>query len=269
MGPPTGVVRSDIPAISVKYEDGLMIKRLMEKDKDTKIRLYANLTPIKTKSWNVCGEIPGNGKSDEFIMFGGHYDGHEIAQAAFDCGAPCTISMEVGRILDTVSEEIDRDVRIVLFSSEECGCQGSQDYANRHSSDMDKMRFTYQLDCTGAPGTQMVTTAYWDQLNPFYKKLSDDLELVIPHEQRMGPGDTRAFMELGIPTGSIMNHRGSTRRDLLKTYRHTYYDTFDKLDIRSMREATLIGAVSAFRMLNMSDFPKHRGKKELDRIKNM
>ncbi len=267
MGPPTGVVRSRVPAVSVKYEDGLMLSRFIKSLGRVRVRVRTEITHVEKTSWNVCGEVPGNGKSDEFVMFGGHYDGHEIAQAAYDCGAPCMISTEIGRVLNKVSESLDRDVRIVLFSSEEFGCQGSQDYAKRHAGDMESMRFTYQLDCTGGPTTQMVTTAFWPELEPFYERLSEDLKMRIPHEQRMGPGDTRAFMELGIPTGCIMDYRGPTRLDLLKTYRHTYYDTLDKIDIRSMREATAIGAVSGLRMLNAEEWPSHRTKEEVERLK--
>jgi hypothetical protein len=267
MGPPTGVYRSKIPAVSVKHEDGMMLRRLVERKGKVKARLSAKCTQIETTSWNVCGEVPGNGASDEFIMFGGHYDGHEIAQAAFDCGAPCTISTEVGRVLSTVSDSLDRNVRVVLFSSEEFGCQGSQDYSVKHAEDMKKMRFTYQLDCTAGPGQQYVTTAFWPELEPFYAKLAEDLNMCIPHEQRMGPGDTRAFMALGIPTGCILDYRAPTSLSILETYRHTYFDTVDKIDFGHMREATIIGAVSGYRMLNAKKWPKHRTPEEMKKLK--
>lgn len=169
MGPPTGVYRSKIPAVSVKYEDGMKLRRLINRKNNVKVRLEVRCSHIETTSWNVCGEVPGNGTSEEFVMFGGHYDGHEIAQAAFDCGAPCTISTEIGRVLSHVSDHMDRNVRVVLFSSEEFGCQGSQDYATKHTEDMAKMRFTYQLDCTAGPDPQMVTTSFWPELEPFFK----------------------------------------------------------------------------------------------------
>ena len=267
MGPPTGVYRSKIPAVSVNYEDGMMLRRFIERKGKVKVRLSAKCTHVETTSWNVCGEVPGNGSSDEFVMFGGHYDGHEIAQAAFDCGAPCTISAEIGRVLSTVSDSLDRNVRVVLFSSEEFGCQGSQDYAAKHPEDMKKMRFTYQLDCTAGPGQQAVTTGFWPELEPFYKNLAGDLNMCVPHEQRMGPGDTRAFMALGIPTGCIVDYRAPTSLSILETYRHTYFDTVDKINVRNLREATIIGAVSGYRMLNAEKWPKHRTPEEMKKLK--
>ena len=258
MGPPTGCVPTTIPTLGVSYERGSMLKRFIERCGSVRVRMEAECDIFQTESWNVCGEVPGNGRSDEYVMLGGHIDGHEIAHAAFDCGAPCTASTEMGRALNTVRDELDRSVRVVLFSSEEFGCWGSKDYAETHAREMKDMRFTYQLDCTAAGGTQMVTVNNWPELEPFYHRLAEDMNMCIPVEQRPGPGDSRAFHALGIPTGSIIDYRAPGRISLLKTVRHTEYDTLDKIDLRSLREATTIGALSSFRMVNSEEWPAHR-----------
>jgi aminopeptidase YwaD len=264
MGPPTGCVHSAVPAVSVRHEDGELLRRLLRRHGEVRVQVDAECDRFESESWNVCGEIPGNGSSDEFLLFGGHYDGHEIAQAAFDCGAPCMAVTEMGRILNRERENLDRGVRIVCFSAEEFGYWGSRDYAARHADEMEELRFTYQLDCCAGGGTQMVTTDFWPQLEPFYEKLAYDMNLRIPHKQRMGPGDSHAFFELGIPTGSICDDRLPGRLELLKTYRHTEYDTLDKIDARSLREAVAIGAVSGSRMANAEEWPGHRSAKEVE-----
>jgi Iap family predicted aminopeptidase len=269
MGPPTGCIHSTIPAVSVKYEAGEMLRRLAERHGTVKVRVEAECDIFERESWNVCGEIPGNGAYDEFVLLGGHYDGHESAQAAFDCGAPCAAVTEMGRILNQEREQLDRSVRIVLFSSEEFGCWGSKDYVERHADEIPMLRFTYQLDCCGGGGTQMVTTDYWPRLEPFYRKLAADLDMAIPHDQRRGPGDSRAFFDLGIPTGSIIDQRKPGMMELLKTYRHTEYDTLDKIDSGSLREAVAIGAVSGYRMANEGDWPEHRTKEEVEEIRKI
>ena len=268
MGPPTGCVHSAMPAVSVKYEDGEMLRRLLRRHGNIRVRVEAECDRFERESWNVCGEVPGNGGSDEFLLLGGHYDGHEIAQAAFDCGAGCMAVTEMGRILNREREHLDRGVRIVCFSAEEFGYWGSKDYAERHAKEMDDLRFTYQLDCC-AGGTQMVTTDHWPELEPFFAKLAEDLNMRIPHAQRRGPGDSRAFFDLGIPTGSICDHRLPGRLELLRTYRHTEHDTLDKIDIRSLREAVAIGAISAMRMANAETWPGHRSLKEVEKIRKM
>ncbi len=269
MGPPTGHVASLVPSVGIKHEDGLMINRFNERYDDLRIRIKTECNHYERESWNVCGEIPGNGKSDEYIMYGGHYDGHEIAQAAFDCGAPCMISLEIGRVLNKFREHLDRNIRIVLFSTEEFGCWGSKDYAKRHADEMKDMRFTFQLDCTAGGGTQMASVDYWPQLEPFYEKIRDDLNIEMPIIQRNGPGDSRAFFKLGIPTGCIRDNRReaySGRLGILSTVRHTYYDTRDKIDSRSLREAVTIGAISGYRMANAEDWPAHRAQEEIEAL---
>ncbi len=258
MGPPTGCVHSTIPSVSVKYEDGEFLRRMLGRHRGLLVRVMAKCERFERESWNVCGDIPGNGGSEEFLLFGGHYDGHEIAQAAFDCGAACMAITEMGRLLNQMREHLDRSVRIVCFSAEEFGCWGSKDYVRRHSDEMDRLRFTYQLDCCAGGGVQMVTLDHWPELEPFFERLAEDLKINIPLDQRKGPGDSRAFSELGIPNGSICDHRLPGMMELLKTYRHTVYDTLDKIDIQSLRNVVAIGSVSGMRIANMVEWPGHR-----------
>lgn len=264
MGPPTGCVHSAVPSVSVKHEDGELLRRLLVRYGRVKVRVEAECDIFERESWNVCGEVPGNGRSDEFLLFGGHYDGHEIAQAALDCGAGCVAVTEMGRILNQEREHMDRSLRIVCFSAEEFGCWGSKDYAQRHMDDMINLRFTYQLDCCAGGGAQMVTIDYWPSLEPLFERLATDLNMRIPLDQRLGPGDSRAFFELGIPTGSICDYRLPGMLELLKTYRHTEYDTLDKIDACSLRETVAIGAISGLRMANAGEWPGHRSAKDVE-----
>lgn len=268
MGQPTGCVHSSVPSVSIRYEDGMILKRLIRRYGEVRVRIMAECDIFERESWNVCGEIKGNGENDEFILLGAHYDGHEIAQAAFDCGSSCAAVTEIGRILNEERENLGGDVRVICFSAEEFGCWGSKDYVKRHEDELSKLRFTYQLDCCGGGNLQMVTTDYWPQLEDFYDQISSDMMKKIPHDQRRGPGDSRAFFERGIPTGSITDYRQPGMLELLKTYRHTEYDTLDKIDPRSLREAAAIGAVSSIRILDAETWLDHKTGKEVKEAKD-
>lgn len=267
LGPTTGVTPSILPSVGIKYEDGCMLKRLIEREGGVKAKIETECRHFERESWNVCGEIPGNGKSDEFVMFGGHYDGHEIAQAAFDCGAPSMAAMEMGRVLNKYREALSGDVRVVLFSAEEFGCWGSRSYAKRHESELEKMRFTYQFDSCAGSSKQVLTIDHWPQLETFFKKLGADLGMDLPIRQQKGPGDSEAFYNHGIPTGCV---RESKRFDYpgtlggLSTVWHTYHDTVDKIDLRHLRDVAAIGALSGVRILKAVDWPKHRSREEIE-----
>jgi hypothetical protein len=80
----------------------------------------------------------------------------------------------------------------------------------------------------------------------------------------MGPGDSRAFHELGIPTGSIIDYRDPGRPALLKTVRHTVYDTVDNINPKSLQNDVVIGAVSTIRILAYENWPTHRSSDDIE-----
>lgn len=266
MGPPTGVVAQLVPSVSIKHEDGLRLKRIIDKQGEVDLKISAECETFQRKSWNVCGEVKGSGDGG-YVLLGGHYDGHEIAQAAFDCGAACMAVTEMGRILSKISDSLQGDVKVVCFSAEEFGFWGSRDYAKQHIEEMKDMLFTYQLDCNGGPAPQMVTYDYWSTLEPFYKQLMNDLKLPVLIDQRMGPGDSRAFHERGIPTGSVNDYREPGRLPLLKTVRHTIFDTVDKINLRHLQDDVAIGVVSTKRILESTEWPAHRSKEAVEEVR--
>lgn len=266
MGPPTGVVAQLVPSVSIKHEDGLRLKRIIDKQGEVDLKISAECETFQRKSWNVCGEVKGSGDGG-YVLLGGHYDGHEIAQAAFDCGAACMAVTEMGRILSKISDSLQGDVKVVCFSAEEFGFWGSRDYAKQHIEEMKDMLFTYQLDCNGGPAPQMVTYDYWSTLEPFYKQLMNDLKLPVHIDQRMGPGDSRAFHERGIPTGSVNDYREPGRLPLLKTVRHTIFDTVDKINLRHLQDDVAIGVVSTKRILESTEWPAHRSKEAVEEVR--
>lgn len=265
MGPPTGCVSPLIPSVAVSHEDGSFLTRLLRRKGKLRVHVETKCKHFERESWNVAAEIPGTSDGDEFILYGAHYDGHEIAQAAFDDGAACAAIMEMGRVLNKVREHLKRSVRVVCFSAEEFGMYGSRDYASRHADEMKNMRFTWQLDMCSAGSTQMVTVDFWPELERFFKQIADDLKIDMPIEQRRGPGDSRVFFELGIPTGNIRDY--AFRQDILRSYRHTMFDTLDKIDMRSLRECIIIGVVSGVRMANAEDWPRHRTAEEVKKFR--
>ncbi len=67
--------------------------------------------------------------------------------------------------------------------------------------------------------------------------------------------DHYPFMLAGVPTGGIGSlHSSSSGRG----YGHTKYDTVDKVEMRSMREAAALAARLALRMASEENWPVSR-----------
>ncbi|MCA9922071.1 MAG: hypothetical protein KC421_06860, partial [Anaerolineales bacterium] len=83
-GPATGGVGEDgagyIPAISVAYEDGRFLQRLIKKHGSVTVRIHTTDVIEPMTSWNVIGDLPGSTHPEQVVMLGCHYDGHDISQ---------------------------------------------------------------------------------------------------------------------------------------------------------------------------------------------
>ena len=64
----------------------------------------------------------------------------------------------------------------------------------------------------------------------------------------------------GVPTGGIGNVGSKNRSG--RGYGHTRYDTLDKVDLRNLREASVLAARLAYRMAIMENWPAPRRSQE-------
>src|SRR5207237_4049978 len=81
---------------------------------------------------NTVAEIPGSDKKDEIVMLGAHLDSWHAGTGATDNGAGTIVMMEAVRILKALDLKPRRTIRIGLWSGEEQGLLGSQNYVQQH-----------------------------------------------------------------------------------------------------------------------------------------
>src|SRR5437588_10771131 len=82
--------------------------------------------------WDTIAEIPGTDKKDEVVMLGAHLDSWHSGTGATDNGAGTVVMMEAIRILRALEIKPRRTIRIGLWSGEEQGLLGSQNYVQQH-----------------------------------------------------------------------------------------------------------------------------------------
>jgi peptidase M28-like protein len=125
---------SKVPAVTVAVEQWNRIARLLKDKKDVQLEMnvvnkFFDDDPMQ---YNTVAEIPGTDKKDEVVMLGAHLDSWHAGTGATDNGAGSVVMMEVVRILKALEVKPRRTIRVALWSGEEQGLLGSQNYVQQH-----------------------------------------------------------------------------------------------------------------------------------------
>ncbi len=123
-----------VPGITIALEQWDRIARLLEQKKDVELEMnvtntFSDADPMQ---YNTVAEIPGTDKKDELVMVGAHLDSWHSGTGATDNGAGSVVMMEAMRILKALDVKPRRTIRIALWSGEEQGLLGSQNYVQQH-----------------------------------------------------------------------------------------------------------------------------------------
>ena len=149
--PETGSLRAgrlgEIPAVAVSYETGAALKRSAEKG-ETVVALDVQNEARPTTAWHVVGQVPG--QTDELIVVGAHYDGHDISQGAGDDATGTCLVLELARLFAPLKGQLRRTIRLMAFACEEMGVLGSTEYVKKHRGEMKNIALMMNLD--GAVG---------------------------------------------------------------------------------------------------------------------
>jgi len=125
-----------VPAITVALEQWDRVARLLEQKKDVELDLNVSNTfyDDDPMQYNTVAEIPGTDKEkrDEVVMLGAHLDSWHAGTGATDNGAGTVVMMEAVRILQALDVKPRRTIRIALWTGEEEGLLGSQNYVQQH-----------------------------------------------------------------------------------------------------------------------------------------
>ena len=266
-GPPTGGISPIIPAVGVSHEDGSFLARLLRRKGKIKVRIETRCMNPDVESWNVVADLPGSGDGKELVVYGAHYDGHDIAQGALDDATGAVCVMEAARVLAKMEEHIKRRFRFILFAAEEIGLFGSRAYVEQHPDEMENIRFMLNFDSAGRAGRQGFQLHGWPTLEPFFKGVADDLGVDLPIWQRVSPySDHWPFLLQGIPTAGMGDPEEARMRGG-RGFGHTMYDTVDKVELRVHRECVGNAAVAALRIANIDEWPvEHRSQEEIDEL---
>jgi len=236
----------EIPGVGVSLETGSLMQRLA-KDRPLRVKFTDESEVIPdSESANIVAELPG--RSDEWIVVGGHYDGHDIAQGAMDNLSGTAVTMELARVLKPYEGKFKRGIRFICFGCEEIGVTGSANYVADHLDQMKKTAIMVNLELGGLAYTDgMKHAAFTVFQPPEMKRWIEEFlkEVAYPTSIRTGTStasDHWPFVMQGVP--AIYMHEEPSMRQLVqgRGWGHTTADYMDKVDPRNLQEGTMLMA---------------------------
>ena len=231
---PTGSVIGELPAIGLAHEHKLRLRRgLAAGPLRARLALTSQVRPIT--AGNLVAEIPGADPSQGWILAGGHYDGHDIGQAAQDNGAGAAVLVEAARLLAPLRGQLQAGIRFVLFSGEELGLWGSYAYAQAHAAEMESIRLVLNVDVVAMAMPLVLQTQASPALAAHLRALPlTELDLAL----RDGPGsfimnsDHFPFSLRGVAAAWAVTSAPAAGPGWV----HSAADTLDKVEPRLLRQ---------------------------------
>ena len=216
-----------IPVAFITGEGYRMIFRLL-KHGPVKVEIAMTNTIVDQplEVYNTVAEIRGSEKPDEFVIIGGHLDSWDLGTGSTDNGTGSIAVLEAARALAKLQLKPKRTIRFVLFSGEEQGLYGSQEYVKAHQSELEKVSAALVHDTgTGRVLTLGLHDNYQDRelvdqvLAPLH-----ELKLLEPSMARSFGTDHLSFDEAGVPGFYCIQDLAEYRLT-----HHSQSDTFDKV----------------------------------------
>ncbi len=261
--PHTGAMRyggaeTRIPVAAITIEAATMLSRLQARGRKPVVKLYMEAADQgEALSANVLGEIVGSEKPKEIVVIGGHIDSWDVGQGAQDDGAGCVAAMEALNILRKLGLRPRRTIRVVLWTNEENGTAGAQNYLARHQNEIHVAGI--ESDSGGfAPEGLSVEMQDEAQQEIALVQLGEILQLLKPLNATKAQAghsgvDVGQLKTLGTACLGL-DVDGSLYFDT----HHTHADTVDKVNPADLTECAITLAVTAY---VFADMPGRLGEK--------
>jgi Zn-dependent M28 family amino/carboxypeptidase len=195
-----------------------------------------------TDTWNIVGEIPGDGTDPDHILIGGHWDGHEMADAALDNALGVFTALDAARALGRLKGKLKRSLRFVAFGNEESQQVGSTNYVAQHEAELERMALMVNVDGLARYSATSITVGKRTDVSGFIRQLvtAHKLPLGIRNGDWLpGSSDDWPFLVAGVPSITASGMRSAAEQSRGRGIDHTQADTVDKIDDLRARQAAM------------------------------
>jgi carboxypeptidase Q len=233
-----------IPGVAIAMEHADMLARMQKRGDKIVLKLVLDGHHFEpdAKSRNVMAEVTGKEFPEQVVVMGGHIDSWDVGSGAMDDGGGSVVSWMAVKLLKDLGLTPRRTVRATLWTNEENGLRGGQQYRDNLG---DKVK-DHILAIESDGGVFKPTGFGFTGSEAARAIVTDIARLLEPIESgqigRSGGGaDIGPIMRDGVP-GMGLNVDGSK----YFWFHHTQADTPDKLNPREMALCVATMAVMAY-----------------------
>ena len=204
--------------------------------------------------YNVVADLVGSEQPDEYVIVSGHLDSWDGAQGTVDNGTGCATTLEAARLLSAVGAKPKRTIRFILWSGEEQGLFGSENYVKQHADLLPKISVVLVHDggtnyLSGLSVPHAMFAPLQEALAPLVD-LDPELPFQLKQVENLPPmvgSDNDSFVQAGVP-GLFWDQAGRSDYD---HHHHTQYDTFDAAIPEYQKHSALVIAIAALRVADL------------------
>uniref|UniRef100_A0AAX7VU98 Carboxypeptidase Q n=1 Tax=Astatotilapia calliptera TaxID=8154 RepID=A0AAX7VU98_ASTCA len=122
-----------IPTACITVEDTELMWRMAQRGQKIVVKLTMGAKTLPdADSFNTVAEIKGWQHPEQVVLLSGHLDSWDVGQGAMDDGGGAMISWEALSLIKDLGLRPRRTLRTVLWTAEEQGGVGAQQYFNLH-----------------------------------------------------------------------------------------------------------------------------------------
>lgn len=248
--PHAGHGSQSIPTAAITLEDADLIQRWAKRQKRVVLKMFIDAENFAAaESHNLIGDIKGYSKPDEIVLVSGHMDSWYNTQGAMDDGGGMMISYKAVDILNKLNLRARRTIRAVLWTSEEFGLIGAQQYFKDHKHELDKFKVVMESDL----GTFKPTGLSIINASPLARCVVNE---VLSLTEKIGTtkldsqyegSDIEVFTDSGVMGLSLANENSK-----YFYYHHTSGDSITLEDPDDLDKSTILWAVTSYVLADLS-----------------
>ena len=239
-----------IPTACITVEDAEMLDRMQQRGWPIKIQLYMgaqNMTPAISR--NTVAEVVGSVYPEQVVVVSGHLDSWDVGQGAMDDGGGAFVSWQALSIVKHLGLKPKRTLRLVMWTDEEDGGVGSNQYFQLHKVNASNYSILFESDMGvfTPTGIQFTGSAKAKAIMTQIGQLLTSINASSVYDNGEGT-DVGWWGQIGVPIASLANDN-----EKYFYFHHSDGDTMSVLDPVEMNLCSAVWSVFAYVLADMDD----------------